>query len=43
MKYICKVIGKVFLGLSSLFIIASPASMEYVGLEELPESIKNKR
>ena len=35
--------GKVFLALATLFITVGPASAAYVGVEEIPQSMKNKR
>jgi hypothetical protein len=43
MKKICKLIGTFCLGISALIAITGPASFSGVGVEEMPESIKNKR
>lgn len=43
MRKTCKFIGGFLLSLSALIIVVGPASMGGVAVEEMPESIKNKR
>jgi hypothetical protein len=43
MKKICKLLGTFCLAISVLISISGPASFSGVGVEEMPESIKNKR
>lgn len=43
MKKMYKFMGTMFLGLASLIIVVGPASFSSIGVEEMPESIKNSR
>lgn len=43
MKKICKVMGSICLGIAALIAVIGPASLGGVAVEEMPESIKNKR
>jgi hypothetical protein len=43
MKKICKVMGTALLSVAALIAVIGPASISGVGIEEIPESIKNKR
>ncbi|GAA0726213.1 hypothetical protein GCM10008905_22500 [Clostridium malenominatum] len=43
MKKFYKFMGTMFLGLASLIIVVGPASFSGIGIEEMPESIKNSR
>ncbi|MEW9094338.1 MAG: hypothetical protein AB2417_04565 [Clostridiaceae bacterium] len=43
MKKICKLMGKVFLSMAALMVVAAPASFGSVGVEEMPESMTKNR
>ncbi|SHI95502.1 hypothetical protein SAMN05444401_1894 [Clostridium amylolyticum] len=43
MKKVYKLAGKVLLGMAALIAVVGPASYAGIGVEEIPESIKNKR
>lgn len=43
MKKICKLLGRFCLGIAALITITGPASLSGMGVEEIPESIRNKR
>jgi hypothetical protein len=43
MKKICKVAGKLLLNVASKFTTAGVASVNYLGAEEMPDSMKSKR
>ena len=43
MKKTCQLIGKLFLSLSALIIVTGPASLAWIAVEEMPESMKIKR
>lgn len=43
MKNLCKYVGKFFLVFASLLIVAGPASLGAVAVEEIPQSINSKR
>lgn len=43
MKNIWKFTGKFFLSIAALIIVAGPASLGSIAVEEVPESIKNNR
>lgn len=43
MKKLCKFMGAALLSIVSLIVITGPASYGGVGIERLPESIKEKR
>jgi hypothetical protein len=43
LKTICKFMGTILLGMAAFITITGPASVSSVGIEELPESMRNKR
>lgn len=43
MKKLCKFMGAALLNMVSLIVVMGPASYSGVGIEKLPESIKEKR
>ena len=43
MKKMYKLMGTMLLGLASLIVVVGPASLGSIGVEEIPESIRNKR
>lgn len=43
MKRICKLIGSICLGVAALIAVIGPTSLNSISVEEMPESIKNKR
>jgi hypothetical protein len=43
MKKLCKFLGSALLSVTSLIAIVGPASLNTIAVEELPQSIKNKR
>jgi hypothetical protein len=43
MKKICKLMGTIFLSVASLIAVIGPASIGSIAVEEMPESIKNRR
>lgn len=43
MKKFWKSTGKIFLSIAALIIVAGPASLGSIAVEEVPKSIKNRR
>lgn len=43
MKKICKLMGTALLSVAALIAVVGPASAGGIGVEEVPQSIKNKR
>lgn len=43
MKKICKLLGNVLLGITSVIITIGPASMSTIAAEEMPKYMKSKR
>lgn len=43
MKKICKLMGTFFLSIAALIAVIGPASLSGLAVEEIPQSIRNKR
>lgn len=43
MKKVCKFLGTFCLSIAALVVVMGPASVSFTAVEELPESIRNKR
>lgn len=43
MKHFCKFMSGLLLGVATFITITGPASVSSIGIEEIPESMRNKR